>query len=60
MFTHTRGSASVLLRGLPSLKGKNELFVGKKRKKAVSPTKSEYKLKKILNFDPVSKSWVTP
>ena len=31
----------VLLRGLPSLEGKNKLFVGKKEEKAVSPTKSD-------------------
>ena len=35
MFIH----AVVLQRGLPSLEGKNELFVGKKRKKAVSQLK---------------------
>ena len=30
--------AVVLLRGLPSLEGKNKLFVGKKEEKAVSQT----------------------
>ena len=31
----------VLLRGLSSLEGKNELFVGKKRKKLLAKLKSE-------------------
>ena len=34
LYTHTR--AVVLLRGLPSLEAKNELFVGKKRKKQLA------------------------
>ena len=33
----------MLLRGLPSLEGKNELFVGKKRKKRLAqPTQTDY------------------
>ena len=39
MFIHMY--AVVLLRGLPSLEGKNKLFVGEKEEKAVSPTKSD-------------------
>ena len=35
--------AVVLLRGLPSLEGKNELFVGKKRKKRLAqPSQTDY------------------
>ena len=33
--------AVVLIRGMPSLEGKNKLFVGKKEEKAVSQIKSD-------------------
>ena len=42
--------AVVLLRGLPSLEGKNELFVGKKRKKLLAKSsQTDYNLLKQVN-----------
>ena len=42
MITHIH--AVVILRGLPSFEGKNELFVGKKRKKLLAKSsQTDYK-----------------